>query len=484
MIAALVFPHQLFSEISALEVDAFYFIEEPLFFTQFPFHKKKLILHRASMKAKAHELNAAGKTVHYLNASESDVDDLMNRLQRDGIQEVVMYDVVDFDLEKKIKNGCRERAWKLTVLDSPQFFLSASEVKEEAKSKRYFLYDFYVSMRKRLGILLETDGTPRGGKWTFDEENRKKLPANFVLPTRKFPASNVWVEEATAYVNAQFENHTGEITNFEYAVDRSGAIDALQYFIDTRIQQFGVYQDAIHTDDTFLFHSVISPYINIGLLSPQECVSAVLASNAPLNSVEGFIRQIIGWREFMRMVYVNEGVKQRNRNFFNHVQPLPKGLSEANSGVLPLDNAMQKLLKHAYVHHIERLMVFGNFFLLAEVDPHEVYAFFMTYFIDAYDWVMVPNVYGMSQFADGGMLSTKPYFSGSNYVLEMSNFKKGDWSNTWDALFWNFVAKKEDYLAKNIRTSMSVNLWRKMDGQKKQGHMALAQCYFDKQHKN
>ena len=213
----------------------------------------------------------------------------------------------------------------------------------------------------------------------------------------------------------------------------------LDDFLNERFIEFGIYEDAIHSDEIFLNHSILSPLINSGLLTPDFILERVLdfskSNDIPLNSLEGFVRQIIGWREFIRGLYISKGVFSRNLNFWNFTKKIPKSFYSAETGILPVDDTINKINNTSYCHHIERLMIIGNFMLLCEFDPDEVHKWFMELFIDAYDWVMVPNVYGMSQFADGGLFSTKPYISSSNYIIKMSNYKKGEWSSIWDGLF-------------------------------------------------
>ncbi|MBL7876504.1 MAG: cryptochrome/photolyase family protein, partial [Cyclobacteriaceae bacterium] len=204
-----------------------------------------------------------------------------------------------------------------------------------------------------------------------------------------------------------------------------------------------------------------------GLLTPGEIVEAVLKYSAkhaiPINSLEGFLRQLIGWREFIRGVYGAKGSFQRTKNYWNFDRPIPKSFYDGTTGIEPVDTTIRKVLKTGYCHHIERLMVLGNFMFLCGFHPNAVYRWFMELFIDAYDWVMVPNIYGMSQFADGGLMATKPYISGSNYILKMSNYKKGDWCEIWDGLYWMFIYKHQKDLARNPRMSMMVRQLQKMD---------------------
>jgi deoxyribodipyrimidine photolyase-related protein len=221
--------------------------------------------------------------------------------------------------------------------------------------------------------------------------------------------------------------------------------------------------------------------LNIGLLTPQEIVDAAIRvgakKNIPLNSLEGFIRQIVGWREFIRLVYEREGTKQRTTNYWQFKRKIPKTFWTGDTGIAPIDSTIKKILKTGYAHHIERLMVLGNFMLLCEFDPDEVHKWFMEMFIDAYDWVMVPNVYGMTQFADGGLMTTKPYISGSNYLMKMSDYEKGTWQPIWDGLFWRFMHVHRSFFLQNPRIGMLVKTFDKMSEEKRNAHLHAADNY-------
>ena len=226
-----------------------------------------------------------------------------------------------------------------------------------------------------------------------------------------------------------------------------------------------------------MFHSVLTPYLNIGLITPKEVVNKIIDyaehHDIPINSYEGIIRQIIGWREFIRGIYAEDGVKQRTTNFWKFDRSMPSSFYDGTTGIPPIDVTIKKLLKNAYLHHIERLMIMGNFLFLLKINPNHVYRWFMELHIDAYDWVMVPNVYGMSQFSDGGLMSTKPYISGSNYILKMSDYKKGEWCEIWDALYWNFINENRDFFRKNPRTSMMINMYDKKSKEVKTNYIKI-----------
>jgi deoxyribodipyrimidine photolyase-related protein len=354
-------------------------------------------------------------------------------------------------------------------------------IQEELGNKKHYLMNsFYIAQRKRLNILVQ-DGKPIGGKWSFDIQNRRKMPGALRVPEPMNIKQNKYVKEAVEYIKKHFDHNPGTIEEFIWPTNHDEAKKWLHNFLSRRLCLFGPYQDAIDPTKDFLFHSLLSPLLNIGLLTPAYVIDETLAyahkHTVPLNCLEGFIRQIIGWREFVQGIYVLHGEKQRKSNFFKHTKKLPASFWDATTGILPIDNALQKIVKTGYAHHIERLMVLGNFMLLIEVDPNEVYRWFMELFIDAYDWVMVPNVYGMSQYADGGLMTTKPYFSSSNYIRAMSNYKNGSWCELWDALYWHFIVKNNSLIKKNARLSF-INLYlrnKKKDILEKQ--LKIAQKY-------
>jgi deoxyribodipyrimidine photolyase-related protein len=292
------------------------------------------------------------------------------------------------------------------------------------------------------------------------------------------------VEEAEAYVQKNFPNNYGAIyKDHLFAINFEDAQKWLDNFLAERFEKFGVYEDAIVQKESVLYHSVLSPMLNIGLLTPQQIIDETLrvsaAKNIPLNSLEGFIRQIVGWREFIRLVYEREGTKQRTTNYWKFKRKIPTSFWTGDTGIAPIDSTIKKVLKTGYAHHIERLMVLGNFMLLCEFDPDEVHKWFMEMFIDAYDWVMVPNVYGMTQFADGGLMTTKPYISGSNYLMKMSDYEKGSWQPIWDGLFWRFMHVHRRFFLQNPRIGMLVKTFDKMPEEKRNAHLQIANNYLE-----
>ena len=477
MSAFLIFPHQLFEETLSQEADVFYLVESDLFFNQYAFHKQKLVFHRASMRAFADRLRSAEKNVTYIDARDPRSSEVALLASLPG--DISLFDPNDYLLERRIRRASQGR---VTFLQSPNFLNTDTTLL--GNRKPYFQTAFYTQQRKDRGILLEEDGKPVGGQWTYDTENRKKIPKQTFIPA-PFPAAdpNAYVLEAIDYVERYFPANPGTsdmpFSGAYYPVTHAEAQAALDLFLRERMHLFGDYEDAIKAQEKTLFHSILSPLINVGLLNPAEVLSRVTASGGPLNSVEGFIRQIVGWREFVQLLYRKIGVQQRTTNYWGFTKEMPAAFYDASTGVEPIDQTIRKLLKTGYNHHIERLMVLGNFMLLCEIKPDAVYRWFMEMYIDAYDWVMVPNIYGMSQFSDGGLMTTKPYICGSNYILKMSDYPKGDWQEIWDGLFWRFLDKQRETFRKNPRWAMLISTWDKMPAEKRMAHLNRANTYLN-----
>ncbi|KIA90680.1 cryptochrome/photolyase family protein [Kaistella jeonii] len=478
----LIFPNQLFENHPLLENGGdIYLIEEYLFFKKFKFHKQKIAFHRASMNFFQTYLEEKGAKVIYIE-SDDELSDMRNfhvEVDKKKITEINVVSPSDDWLERRLKKVCENI--KLNILDSPQFINDKSNLAEffNTEKKFYFQTAFYKQERIRLNILMTEDGKPEGEKWTFDVDNRKKYPKTKTPPSILFPESSEFWKEAIKYTEENFENNPGELSeNPLYPITHEESQNWLNQFFDYRFQDFGIYEDSIVEKEAFLNHSVLSPLLNSGLLKPVEVINQTLIfaekNKIPLNSLEGFIRQIIGWREFMHGMYLYKSRFSRTQNFFNFKRKIPKSFYDGTTGIPPIDETIKKVLKNAYCHHIERLMILGNFMLLCEFDPKEIYKWFMELFIDAYDWVMVPNIYGMSQFADGGTFATKPYLSGSNYIKKMSDYSTGDWEKIWDGLFWRFVGTQEEFFKKNPRVSMMHYSFQKMDPEKKEAHLKHA----------
>lgn len=479
--ATIIYPHQLFLDSPVLVKDrAVFLVEECLLLTHNPIHRQKLQLHKLSMDAYQKDLEEKGYEVERLSIQDyPDTNSVFTYLQTKNIKTIHVTDTTDTYLEKVLNDSGLERVW----YDSPLFILSKAEAVARYQDSNKHLAKFYKQLRKDKDILMEEDGSPTGGTWSFDEDNRKKVPRGVLPPSdiaiyenKDTAVSEVWLET----VDAEMYGETGAWLPYTHA----GAKDFLQTFLQERFASFGPYEDALTTDHHRLWHSTLSPLLNIGLLTPTEVLEAALLyaknNEVPINSLEGFVRQILGWREFIRASYECDGSLMRNQNFWNHTRSLPETFWNGTTGIFPIDNVIEKALQSGYNHHIERLMVLGNFMLLSQVHPTQVYRWFMAMYIDAYDWVMVPNVYGMSQFADGGTFATKPYISGSNYLKKMSSYPSGEWEKVWTALYWHFIDTHKDFFLANHRLSMMPRLLEKMDTAKQNELLATANAYLNK----
>ncbi len=486
---ALVYPHQLFARHPAIDAaKTCYLIEDPLYFgndREWPLavHKQRLVLHRASMRAYADELSPQGvKTRHIDAADAGSLDDIVPR----SAKRWHLAEPVDDLLTRRVRAFARRRDVDVIFHPTPGFLTPSDFMAAQiAGRKRPFMASFYQAQRRRMDILIEGDGTPSGGKWSFDAENRAKLPKGYHPPPVPTTPSNGYVGEAVRYVEKHFPGNPGTLDDFRWPVTRADAAAWLEEFLAHRFADFGEYEDAISTQHAFLSHSAISPALNIGLLDPAEVVQRALSFAArggkvPMNSLEGFIRQLVGWREFMAGIYHHRGVQIRHSNFWRHERPLPEAFYTATTGIPPVDRVIRQVLREGWCHHIERLMVIGNFMLLCRIRPNDVYRWFMELFVDANDWVMVPNVHGMSQFADGGTFTTKPYISGSNYILKMSDEPKGAWCAIWDGLFWSFIADHLEFFHSNPRLSMIARSWLKMPAEKQNSHRTAADRFLRK----
>ena len=484
----ILFPHQLFEQNDILQkCHTIYLVEEWLFFKQYNFHKQKINFHRASMKFYENYLHSKNIKVVYVDSFNelSDIRKLIPHLKTVGITAFEYIDTTDYWLEQRIEKAGKAYDVKANKNRSPLFLSSSEEIaKYFSNKKRMFQTDFYKYQRQTRNILLESSQKPVGGKWTYDQENRLKYPKGKIPPEVDFLKPNNFYEEATTYTQKYFTDSYGKLnTAFIYPTTFTESKKWLQDFFKSRFSAFGEYEDAIVANENILHHSVLTPMLNTGLLTPQFIIDETLqyAGNheIPLNSLEGFIRQIIGWREFMRAVYELKGREERTKNYWGFTRKIPASFWNGTTGIDPVDSTIKKVLETGYCHHIERLMVLGNFMLLCEFDPDEVYRWFMELFIDAYDWVMVPNIYGMSQFADGGLMATKPYISGSNYLIKMSDYKKGEWQKVWDGLFWRFMHVHRTFFLQNPRLGMLIGSFDRMPEMKQKSHLNTAEQFLN-----
>ncbi len=487
----LVYPHQLFKEHPALCAKRpVFFVEEPLVYgsdTEWPLehHARRQSLLREAGECYISLLSECGFKVHKLDLppGSSHSHDVLDALPP-AVSKVHVAAVVDDLLGRRLEHWCAGKKVGLIWYETPNFLSPDDWWRSYLQDKKNpFMAHFYQAQRKRMGILLDEAGKPEGGSWSYDEQNRKKLPKNYQEPN--LPRVADFSAETRDWVQSHFPNAFGSA---DQGLPRTHeeAREWLEVFLRERFDLFGDYEDALSKQFATQQHSLLTPMLNIGLLDPADVVQRALEyareHGVALNSLEGFIRQIIGWREFMRCMYELHGREMRLSNFWGFSKDMPRCFYSGRSGLPPVDRAIRQVLQTGYNHHIERLMVLGVIFQLCHVRPTSVYCWFMEMFIDAYDWVMVPNVYGMSQFADGGKFVTKPYVCGSNYIRKMSDYPKGDWCDTWDALFWDFIDSNREFYQNQPRLGMMTMQLDRMAPEKLEMHRARAAAYREKIH--
>ena len=488
----LIFPNQLFRNHPGLDRTAsrVVLIEDSLFFGEPSlfggFHRQKIWFHRATMQRFARDLRDAGHDVEYVEhePGHNVLESVLTGLSREGVGVVSVCEPHDHLLARRLERFCTRASLALRVLESPMF-LNTNDINHTYRDskKRWFMADFYKFQRRRLDVLMDEDDEPVGGKWSYDEDNRKKVPVKLrgSIPALHVNQGDSFDHDAVLHVRERYPDNPGSIDRIIYPTSHEGAAGWLDDFLEQRFMLFGDYEDAILKGENWLWHGVLTPMLNTGLLTPRQILDRALdhaaRSDVPINALEGFVRQLIGWREFMRATYVDHGVEMRTTNHWGHHRAMPACFYEGTTGIDPVDDVIGRVLQTGYCHHIERLMVLGGFMFLCEFDPDDIYRWFMEMFVDSYDWVMVPNVYSMSQHADGGLITTKPYFSGSSYIRKMSNHPTGDWAKIWDGLYWRWIWNHVDELARNPRWSMMCAMARKMDPAKMKSHLAVAEDY-------
>lgn len=444
-------------------------------------HPKKIALVLAAMRKFAAHLRGQGWRVAYRRldeeGAESIVGELLRRAEEFGASEVLATTPGEWRLIRALQ----EAPLKVVLHPDRRFIASRADFADWAAGRSQLRMEyFYRLMRKKTGILMEGEA-PVGGKWNFDAENRKAPPKTVKVagPLRFQPDAEV--EEVLALVEARFGKHFGELRPFWFATTRAQALEALDQFIAKALPQFGDFQDAMMVDERWLYHAILAPYLNIGLLSPLEVCAAAeaewRAGRAPLNAVEGFIRQILGWREFVRGIYFLEGEDYPRRNVLGHSRALPPLYWGALTDMQCLSQVVRQTREEAYAHHIQRLMVTGNFALLAGIDPGAVHEWYLAVYADAFEWVEAPNTVGMSQFADGGVVASKPYVSSGAYIDRMSNYcgscaykvkhKTGANACPFNLLYWHFLDRHRDRFERNPRMGNMYRTWDKMEPEKR-----------------
>ena len=437
-------------------------------------HQQKIVLFLAAMRTYADELRSAGYDVDYAHLDSQDSSDyeakLKKQLHASDTDELLHFEIEDKAMERRLIEFTASQNLERKELQSPMFLSTRDDFAAFAKdSRRLLMGEFYKQQRRRHGILVDDEGKPHGDHWSFDADNRKKLPKNTEPPAIDWAASTDHVKEVAALVAAEFADHPGNAADFRWPTTREQALHFLDQFIEERLEQFGPYEDAMTTRSSTVFHSVLSPCMNLGLLTPAEIIDKVMerADEIPLQSLEGFVRQVIGWREFVRGIYRTFSDEQDRSNFWSHDRALTDAWSDGTTGIPPLDDTIRSVQKLGWAHHIPRLMVLGNLMTLCEIRPRVAHDWFMEMFIDSSEWVMGPNVYGMGLFSDGGIFATKPYICGSNYLLKMSDYKKGPWCDIVDGLYWRFIDKHREFFAQNPRLALMPRALDRLDGDRR-----------------
>ena len=487
---ALILGDCLFKDHAPLHPDQhtlFFMAEDFGLCTHFKYHKHKLTLFLSAMRHHAANLEKSHTVIyHKIHAQNKELsfEDKLDKLLETykGINTLTTYHINDIFFRERISNWCKKHKITLQTTPSQGFTCSSNQFESYLqKHKRPFMQTFYKEQRQKLNLLLTEDGQPLKGAWSFDKENRKPLPKSIKIPDQPQVGLDKTDHEVIQLVDQLFKDHPGKTDNFNWSTTRRSALHALDRFLKERFEHFGPYEDAIAKDQGFLFHTALSPYINMGLLTPDEVLDKVVSyykkNNTHFPSVEGLVRQIAGWREFMRGIYNHFDLEKNN---FNHQRKMKKCWYEGTTGILPLDDSIKKANRFGYSHHIERLMILGNLMLLTGLHPKEVYKWFMEMYVDSADWVMAPNVYGMSQFAEGGIFATKPYICGSNYLLKMSDYKKGPWCDIVDGLYWRFIDKKRITFENNPRMALMVKSLDRMADEKKKYLFHIAEKWIDK----
>lgn len=469
-----------------LGVQRVFMAEDAGLCTYIKHHKLKIVLFLSAMRSYADDLRDAGLEVHYTRledqpdgAKAPSYEQKLGQYldQHKPIDTLVHYEIEDKFFEHRLATFAGKRGLAQRELQSPMFVTTRQQFAEyldDAKGKP-FMARFYQKQRKRLGIMIDADGKPSGGKWSYDADNRKKLPKKITIPETKYASPTDHVRDVVKLVNDRFADHPGtldDLSDVWFPTTRRQALWWLREFLEYRFNDFGDYEDALSDRGDWLWHSVLSPVMNLGLITPEEIMERALEhaeeNSTPLNSLEGFVRQIIGWREFIRGIYQNYSDVEEKENSFNHHRKMKPCWFTGDTGMPPLDDAIKKALRLGWTHHIERLMVLSNFMNLCEIQPKQAHDWFMQMFVDSSDWVMGPNVYGMGLRSDGGIFSTKPYVCGSNYLLKMSDqYGKGDWCEVADGLYWRFIDKERAFFESNPRMAVMTKNLDKMDPERK-----------------
>ena len=446
--------------------------------TYVPHHPKKIALILSAMRHFAEELRADGWRVAYTKlddpqAAPSLVGEWLRRAEETGAGQALLTTPGEW----RLIDAARDGPLHVTLLPDDRFIATQAEFDAWAEGRKVLRMEyFYRLMRRKTGYLMEGDA-PAGGRWNFDHDNRKPARSDMLRAAPMGFDPDTVTEEVLTLVDSRFDDHFGTLRPFRFATTRAQARRALDHFARHLLPGFGDYQDAMLSGERFLHHSVLSMYLNIGLLNPVEICDRVVAEwkegRVPINAAEGFVRQVIGWREYMRGLYFHAGRDYTTQNALGHDRDLPAFYWGAPTRMTCVAQAIEQTRDEAYAHHIQRLMVTGNFALLAGIDPGRVHEWYLSVYADAFEWVEAPNTLGMSQFADGGVIASKPYVSSGNYIDRMSDYckscaysvkeKTGARACPFNLLYWDFLIRHRARFANNPRMAQSYRTWDRMD---------------------
>ncbi len=454
--------------------------------TRVKHHKKKIAFLFSAMRHFVQELRQKDYKVVFTKLDDSDSSgslkgEVARLLKKNSFKRIIVTHPSEYYLLREMEQWQSEFEISIEIRVDDRFICSIDEFSKWAKGRKQLrMENFYRDIRKKYKILMQGND-PIGGRWNYDSENRKPPKKDLDIPRPYVGCMDDIKQEVLQLVAKRFENHFGDLDPFFFAVTRKDALKVLHQFIEQRLPSFGDYQDAMIQDEPWMYHSHISFYLNCGLLLPLECVRAAeqayALGNAPLNSVEGFIRQIIGWREYVRGIYWLNMPEYISENFFEAKRKLPDFYWDANTNMNCLRQCVSETKQNAYAHHIQRLMVLGNFALLTGIDPRYVNEWFLVVYADAFEWVELPNVSGMVLFADGGYLASKPYAAGGSYINKMSNYckncsykvskKNGSEACPFNYLYWDFLNRNRNKLESNHRLGMMYKTFDRMSEEKK-----------------
>ena len=487
----LVLGDQLTHSLSALDgldpaQDVVFMAEVAQETTYVPHHKQKIVLILSAMRHFAEELISEGLRLHYVRLGDpantgSFTSELARAIALHQPDRLIATEPGEWRVAQMMGEWSAQFGMPLEIRENNSFFCSRSRFARWAdERKSYRMEFFYREMRRETGLLMQGD-KPEGGEWNFDKENRKALPARLDSPKRRRFEPDAVTREVMTLVGERFAHHFGDLEPFGWAVTRADALEALEHFISACLPLYGDYQDAMKVGEPFIYHSIISPYLNCGLLTAREvCVAAeraFRAGHSPLNAVEGFIRQILGWREYVRGIYWRHMPNYADTNALSAQRPLPEFFWSGDTRMNCVAQVVGETRRNAYAHHIQRLMITGNFALLAGLEPRAVEEWYLAVYIDAFDWVELPNTHGMVLFADGGMLASKPYAASGAYINRMSDYcgscaydvkeKSGEKACPFNILYWHFLIENHARLLGNPRMAMPYRTLEKMSAERR-----------------